>query len=244
MGCLSVSLLCSAWSVDYLVSQGLPSRIGCAPRLMLVTLAEVAVGAWRIVYRLASRLGPRGARLLYRTGLTNVTQSTLAITRLEAGSASNVVPRTASAVLDIRLQPGDGTAETLNRVEGAVKDRFGVNVEVLERIEPSRVSPAAGPLFDALTDAIRLIAPDAVVVPCLSPNDSDSKFFADIAEVQYRFVPVRITPAELASIHGTDERITVTAYHDVVRAYRAIIQAIDATNDSSSKPAMSTEATL
>jgi carboxypeptidase PM20D1 len=237
------AILRLARALDHLARRGLPGPVEGAPRRMLLALSEAASsGSWRLAYRVAARFGRRGARLLHRTGLASLTQTTLAVTRLEAGSANNVVPHSASAVLDIRLRPGDDTEHALRMVEEAIATRFGIRMEALDRIEPSHESPAEGPLFDALAGAARAVVPDAVVAPCLSPNDSDSKHFADLAEAQYRFVPVCVNPAELAGIHAVDERIAIEAYRGLVHGYRAIIRAIDTTEDPLPTPPSAREA--
>jgi carboxypeptidase PM20D1 len=218
-------------ALDRLVRRGLPGPVDTAPRRMLLALADAANAPWRLAYRAMAGFGPTAARLLYRSNLANLTQTTLAITRLEAGSASNVVPSSASATVDVRLRPGESTAGAARRIETAVGARFGIDIEVLESIEPSPLSRTDGPLFDALVGAIRGFAPDAVVVPCLSPTDSDSKFFSDLAEAQYHFAPLRLSPADLGGIHGPNERIAIGAYHRLIQGYRAIIRAIDATDD-------------
>lgn len=217
-------------ALDHLVRRGLPGPIDAAPRRMLARLADAASGPWRLVYRAMAGVGAAGG-LLYHSRLANLTQTTLAITQLEAGSASNVVPSSASAVIDVRLRPGESTATAARRIEADIGERFGVSLEVLESIEPSPRSRSDGPLFDALAGAIRSFAPDAIVLPCLSPTDSDSKFYADLAEAQYHFVPLRLSPTDLAGIHGPNERIEVEGYHRLIQAYRAIIRAIDATDD-------------
>ncbi len=227
----SPAVLRLARALDWLARRGLPGPVEGAPRQMLLALADAASLPWRLAYLLAARLGRRSARLLLRTDLAAVTQTTVAVTRLEAGVANNVVPRTAGAVLDIRLRPGEDSDRVLRRIDGEIGQRFGIDLEVLERIEPSPISRADGPIFEALADAVLALTPEAVVTPYVSPNDGDSKFFTDLAAVQYRLVPLRVPAADLAGIHAANERIGVAAYHGLVAGYRRIIGAIDAVDD-------------
>lgn len=218
-------------ALDHLARRGLPGPVEGAPRRMLLALAAAAHFPWWLGYRMAAGFGARSAGLLHRAGLAALTQSTLAVTRLDAGSANNVVPTSATAVLDIRLRPGEPSDAALRRIEAEIAERFDITIVAIERVDPSQVSRTDGPLFAALSGAIRAENPGVVIVPGVSPNDSDSKFFADLADVQYRFVPARVTQAELFGIHGIDERIGVAAYHGLVASYRAIITAVDATGD-------------
>ena len=90
-------------------------------------------------------------------------------------------------------------------------------------------SPAAlrnrAPIAAVLRDAV----PGAAVVPYVSPNDTDSKHCADLADEQIRFLPVTLRAADLGLIHGTDERIAVAAYVRLIDCYRRLIRAFDAT---------------
>lgn len=88
--------------------------------------------------------------------------------------------------------------------------------------------------------AARTVVPDAAVAPCLSLNENHSRFVADITKAY--FVPLCLCQADLAGIHGVYQHSSVAAYQDVDHGYRAIIGAIDATEDDSFTPQTSPEA--
>ena len=46
---------------------------------------------------------------------------------------------------------------------------------------------------------------------------TDSRHYQDIADNTYRFVPMRLTNADLSRIHGTNERISVENYTEIIR---------------------------
>jgi carboxypeptidase PM20D1 len=226
--------------VLHLESAGLPAPIEGLPRQMLLALAGEASALWRVLYRAAVGVGaPVLRRLLRNRPIGAAIGSTMAVTRFSAGVADNVVPQVATATLDIRLRPGDDSTRTAKYIE-ELAARFGVTVEVIESIGASRVSSADGPFFDSLASALRGIVPNAAVVPYLTPNDTDSKHFADIADAQYRFVPLVMTTSDLARLHGKDERISVANYRSMVTFYRGLILTVDSQDRTVGPVAMGT----
>jgi carboxypeptidase PM20D1 len=53
---------------------------------------------------------------------------------------------------------------------------------------------------------------------------TDSRHFADIATNVFRFSPVRAKPEDLSRFHGTNERLSVQNYADMIRFYRRLMQ--------------------
>ena len=53
---------------------------------------------------------------------------------------------------------------------------------------------------------------------------TDSKHYGEVAEQSFRFVPLRLAPEDLKRIHGTDERIAIESYLDVVRFFVQLVR--------------------
>jgi len=76
--------------------------------------------------------------------------------------------------------------------------------------DASPVSAATGPAYDLIVAAARTVAPPATpFAPGLVLGATDSRHYAGVAESVYRFAPVVLTDADLAGIHGTNERVSV-----------------------------------
>jgi carboxypeptidase PM20D1 len=169
---------------------GLPAPKEGPPRQMVLSLAGAATPLWRALYQGAAGVSTTALRPLLRGSAIAIrTRSTLPVTRFIAGIADNVVPQVAAAALDIRLRPGDGAAWATQRVQREAA-RFSISVEVVESIEPSRISGTDTPFFNCLAETSSQVAPGAVVVLYLTPNDTDSKPFADIADQCYRALAI------------------------------------------------------
>ena len=82
----------------------------------------------------------------------------------------------------------------------------------------------AGKSYQALNRTIREVFPDVVVAPGLMVGATDSRHYAEIADNIFRFSPVRATSEDLKRFHGTNERLSIEGYADMIRFYRRLIE--------------------
>jgi len=134
-------------------------------------------------------------------------QNTANPTMLEGGYKANVIPGSASAVIDGRFLPGfeHELEETLRELTGT-----DASIEVLVRDKALEVD-FDGPLVEAMCAAILAEDPDGVPVPYLMSGGTDNKALSDLGIIGYGYSPVRL-PQELdffALFHGVDERIPI-----------------------------------
>ncbi|HEX8694405.1 MAG TPA: M20 family peptidase [Longimicrobium sp.] len=159
------------------------------------------------------------------TPTTNaMVRTTAAATIFQAGTKENVLASRARAVVNFRILPGDSVAGVVEHVRRAVDDP---RVEIRRgggfSAEPSPVSATGSASFRTLERTIRSVFPEAVVAPYLVVVVTDSRFFGDLSPNVFRFLPVRLAPADLQRMHGTNERIAVADYERAIRIYRQLI---------------------
>ena len=53
---------------------------------------------------------------------------------------------------------------------------------------------------------------------------TDSRHYTDVTDNIFRFSPVRATSEDLKRYHGTNERLSVANYADMIRFYRRLIE--------------------
>jgi acetylornithine deacetylase/succinyl-diaminopimelate desuccinylase-like protein len=138
-------------------------------------------------------------------------------TVLEAGYKHNVIPGTATALVDCRFLPGrdEDLLATVRELAGP-----GVEVETLVRDVALEV-PFEGPLVDAMVAALHAEDPDAVVLPYALSGGTDNKAFSRLGITGYGFAPLRL-PADLdfaGMFHGVDERVPLDALRFGVRTF-------------------------
>lgn len=152
-------------------------------------------------------------------------RTTTAPTVFHAGVKDNVLPSEAYAIVNFRLLPGDTLASVETHLRRVIGDP-GVEIALdgQSNGEPSRVSQADSPGFVLLERTVNEIFPDAVVTPGLVLGATDLRHYGAVAQDRYNFAPLRLQHDDLATIHGTDERIGVADYANMVRFYIRLMQ--------------------
>jgi len=128
-------------------------------------------------------------------------------TMLEAGYKVNVIPQSASAMVDGRFLPGHE-----NQLQETIKKLAGdeIEIEMLTRDIALEVE-FAGPLVKAMCDAISGEDSAGIPVPYLMSGGTDNKALHDLGIVGYGFSPLKL-PKDLdffALFHGVDERVPI-----------------------------------
>jgi acetylornithine deacetylase/succinyl-diaminopimelate desuccinylase-like protein len=153
-------------------------------------------------------------------------RNTLAITMLAASPKENVISETASAVLDMRLLPGQDPVRIQREVEAAL-------AEPSLRVEPilswrAYSSPRETPLFSAIERLARQRDPGAPVTANVIGGFTDCNAFRAMGITCYGFLPLRLDPAELGRVHGKDERASVEALARAVIDLRTLLDEVGA----------------
>ena len=205
-----------------------PPRLKGVARDLFETLAPEMKGFQRVALSNLWLFGPLVESQLARTPSTNaMLRTTTALTIVNAGNKSNVVPGQAEAVLDFRILPGDTREAVLQHV----RDKVGAGVEVKAiggSTEPTPVTSTDSASYRLLERTLRSVFPGTVVAPALYIAGSDSQHFVPIADSIYRFSPVRAKPEDLPRLHGTDERISVANLGELVRFYHQLLRNLNA----------------
>ncbi len=203
-----------------------------APRMngttaaMLASIAPLTSGATRRAMPWVARSGPAAARALAAMGgeAAALVRTTVAQTRLEAGTADNVLPSAASAVLDCRIAPGHTVGDVVAGIVRRVADP-DVAVELIHGHDPSPESPADGDRFAAVGAAVGHAWPGTAPVPYLLMAATDSRSFHAWCRHVYRFAPLWMDAAQRASIHGEDEWVSEESLARGESFHRSLISA-------------------
>ena len=215
-----------ASAVDRLETNQMPAEIRYPVSAMFEHLALEMPLTQRVVIANHWLFKPLLITKLEANRATNAAiRTTTAITVMEAGTAYNVFPTTASAMGTFRILPGDSIEMVVDHVERVVGS-LKIKVEVAGRVasEPSRVSSTESPGFAILVKTIRQVSPDTIVAPSLVVTGTDSPHYESLAENSFRFVPMRIKKEDLKRIHGIDERVSIKNYTEIIRFYVQLIR--------------------
>jgi acetylornithine deacetylase/succinyl-diaminopimelate desuccinylase-like protein len=142
-------------------------------------------------------------------------QNTANPTMLEAGYKANVIPQSATAIIDGRFLPGFE-----NELEETLRELVGDDADIEVQIRDKALEvDFSGPLVEAMNAAIISQDPEGIPVPYLMSGGTDNKALSDLGIIGYGFSPLRL-PSDLdffALFHGVDERVPVEALNFGVR---------------------------
>ena len=149
-------------------------------------------------------------------------QNTANPTMLEAGYKANVIPGSASAVIDGRFLPGYEAElnETIRSIIGP-----DITIETISRDIALEVD-FEGDLVEAMCSAILKHDPEGIPVPYLMSGGTDNKALSELGIIGYGFSPLRL-PADLdfmALFHGVDERVPIAGLHFGVNVLKDFLE--------------------
>lgn len=208
-----------------LADNPMPHRIDGAAAEMFRWLSPQLPLHYRVGVANQWLLGGVVARIMSDEPAANaMIRTTAAPTIVEIGEIENVLPQSARAVINFRLLQGDSVQSILAYVEKTIADP-GITVRQLgDANEPSPVASTESRAFRVLAAATREVFPDAIIAPSLLVGITDSRNYVTLAKDSYFFLPSRLSGEDLTRIHGTDERIAVSNYADIVRFYTMVLR--------------------
>ncbi|MFD2757208.1 M20/M25/M40 family metallo-hydrolase [Gulosibacter faecalis] len=206
-----------------------PARVPEAITRMLGLFSARSSGFGRPLYRILAAWPWLNARVFARLGgeAAALVRTTIAPTELGGGTAHNVLPSQAHAVVNLRLALGETVGGTVRRLRRRIADR-SITIEVLEGSDASPESPSDGPQFALIAESVRASHPTAVTVPYVTMAATDSRYFHRICPATYRFAPLLMNAEQRATIHGVDERVDVVELERGERFHRTLIEGIPA----------------
>lgn len=191
---------------------------------MFETLAPEMSGPNRVFLSNMWLFKPIIEQQLKKGASTNASlRTTTALTVFNAGNADNVLPGRASATVNFRLLPGDSGDAVVAHVADALKNPSIKIERAAGMSEASKVAATDAPGFQLINETLRQLHPDVIVAPGLMIGATDSRHFDGVADNVYKFSPVRAKPEDLKRFHGTNERISIDNYVELIQFYHQLI---------------------
>jgi len=149
----------------------------------------------------------RGARVLAATPVFDaVLRNGISATIVNGGIRSNVIPTEATATLNIRTLPGQSIDAVVARLRRVVNDSL-VRLTVTDRGEDAPPSDFSSPMFRAIAESAKELAPEMVTVPYLSTGATDSARLRQLGIQAFGVLPFPMNQDDEDRMHGNDERI-------------------------------------
>ncbi|MDA2916571.1 M20 family peptidase [Nitrospinae bacterium AH_259_B05_G02_I21] len=214
-------------AIQKLEANPLPARITEPVRQLFEYVGPEMDLVGRIVFANLWLLEPVVKSILARKPSTNaLIRTTTAVTMIKGGNKENALPCKAEAVVNFRALPGESNDSVIDHVRMTINNPQ-IRIRPLNpAAEPSPISNTSSPSFRYLHRTIRQIFPDVVVAPSLTIGGTDSKHYASLSNEVYRFLPLWLKQKEedTSRFHGTNERIAIEHYADIVRFYVQLIR--------------------
>ena len=154
-----------------------------------------------------------GARVLSRVAVFNaVLRNGISPTMIEGGKQFNVIPDSASAVLNVRTLPGQSIDKVVQRMRAIIAEP-GVSLDVTYRGEEAPASDPGSAMFSAIADAAGELDPKMAVVPYLSTGVTDSARLRRLGVKAYGILPFPMAQSDEERMHGNDERVPLASLH-------------------------------
>lgn len=203
-----------------------PFRLTEPTRLMLDRVTRHSTFGYRMIFGNLWLFAPV-LNLITREGgeLGAIVRTTVAFTEMHGAYGTNVIPPEASLVSNQRILPGETPESVREHLERAVADSE-VKVNILSAQPPSRVSRVDCAEYEKVEETAQEVWQNAVVSPYLMLACSDSRHWGRLSDRVYRFSPMEFVGDERASIHGNDERVSLSSIEKSVEFFYRFIKKI------------------
>ncbi len=215
-----------AAAVDKLEKNPFPGNLAGPASWMFEYLGPEMTPLYKTIFANMWLLGPVIESQLAASPPTDATlRTTTAPTMLQGSQRENVLPTRASAVVNFRLMPGDSIKSVTQRVIKVIDDpRVTVKQYGKGGTEASPVSGTDTWAFKTFNQSIKDVFPEALVTPALVNSASDASRYVGLSPNILRFLPQRFTSEDLVLLHGTNERISVNNYGEMISFYIQLIK--------------------
>ena len=157
--------------------------------------------------------------------------TTIAVTMFNAGVKDNVLPPSATAVVNFRPMPGDTPEVIIEHVKKAINDDRITIKDISASTPATNVADPNGGGYKALEKTVRQTwGNDLIVAPFFVIGGSDSKHFQarDFAPDVYTITGIQLeSMKEFEGFHGVNERIKVDEYAKTIAFFYQLMNNLE-----------------
>lgn len=160
----------------------------------------------------ASSLDEEAADRLSEDPLLNaILRTTCVATQIEGGHAENALPRSAYAMVNCRILPGNSPADVERTLLEVVADD-NIAIESIYDAVPSLPSPIPADLLEAVEALVHESWPGIPVVPEMSTGATDGLYVRNAGIPVYGIAGWLMNGEDIRA-HGLDEKIPIQQFH-------------------------------
>jgi len=153
-------------------------------------------------------------------------RSSMSFNMIEGGIAENVLPQSASVVVNFRIAAHNTSDDIIQYLSKTIADKR-VKIEVISSIEEaSPITDVDSVSYKMVEKAIQNVFPKVAIAPSITLSTTDSRHFYALSDEILRFSPIRIGEKDLSRFHGVDERISISNYFEMIDFYSSLFDHI------------------
>lgn len=149
--------------------------------------------------------------------------TTCTFTMMKGSDATNVIPTEAYVIANLRTGFTEGVDASVAKLQ-KIADKYDLSLEILSSREASPVTPQDSNVFKYLQQCIADCYPDCGCSPYVMTGGTDSRHYSCISDNVLKFYPIRITSAQLGSMHNINECIDLTSCSDAIDFYQYFLE--------------------
>lgn len=151
-------------------------------------------------------------------------RTTKVATVFNAGFKDNVIPQESSALINLRLMPGDRIEDTIHTTNGIINND-NIKVETVGYYNEARKQASTdNDSFRAIQKSLKQVFPDSISVPYFISGGTDAKHYTSITKNLYNVTPSIKEKDEEG--HGVNERISIDNYEEYIKVFIQLIRNI------------------
>ncbi|HOO22097.1 MAG TPA: M20/M25/M40 family metallo-hydrolase [Clostridia bacterium] len=150
-------------------------------------------------------------------------RTTFAFTQIEGSNAPNVIPPSAKAVVNCRINIGQTQAD----VEKHMRKVVGKNIEIgklTDGYDPSPVSDITSEPYKLIKKTITEVFPDFIPAPYPFIAATDAKHYYKVCDNVFRFTPFEVTAEDQSRIHALNERCSIKSLITATQFFVRLIE--------------------
>jgi carboxypeptidase PM20D1 len=148
-------------------------------------------------------------------------RTTAVPTIIHAGVKDNIVPTSVTAIVNLRLLPGDNSEWAIGHVKEIINDdRVQVGTMAGFASEPTGITPEDGPGYRLVDETVHKTFAETVTTPFLMIGGTDSRHMEGVSKNIIKFSPM-IDPI---GFHGIDERVSTQSYRNTIWFFETLIR--------------------
>ncbi|CAF0724852.1 unnamed protein product [Brachionus calyciflorus] len=222
------SIFILADAISKLKANKQPSFLGYGPETKLLTRLATTFGFLKRIF--LSNIWifrPLIEIILSKNPTTDsLLRTTTAVTIIKSGFKENVLPTYAEFVVNHRIHSLQSCKEVLEYDLLVMNDKR-INYEIIECSEPTSISPIDSLGYSIIEHSTYQIFEGVSALPGIMVALTDSRYYSNLTENIYRYLPIRLKNEDLKRYHGIDERISVQSYEDMINFYYLIFKNTD-----------------